>query len=40
MMWRLAKSAEKRWRKLNGHEQIPLLLEGKKFVHGILSDAA
>ena len=40
MMWRLAKSAEKRRRKLNGHEQIPLFLEEKKFVNGILSDAA
>ena len=32
MMFKLGKSAEKRWRKLNGHEKISLLLEGKQFV--------
>ncbi len=32
----LAKSAEKKWRRLNGHERIISLLEGKKFVNGEL----
>jgi len=40
MMSKLAKSAEKRWRRLNGHERIISLLEGKKFVNGELQDAA
>jgi transposase-like protein len=40
MMFKLAKSAEKKWRRLNGHEQIITLLEGKKFVNGELQEAA
>lgn len=40
MMFKLAQAAQKRWRHLNGHEQFPLLLEGKKFVDGVQQDAA
>jgi len=40
MMFKLAQSAEKRWRRLNGHAEIVLLLEGKKYVDGIMQDAA
>jgi transposase-like protein len=40
MMFKLAQSAEKRWRVLNGYKQIIPLLEGKTFVDGILQDAA
>ena len=40
MMFKLGTHAEKRWRRLNGHEQIIHLLEGKKFVDGIMQDAA
>jgi transposase-like protein len=40
MMFKLAQSAEKRWRMLNGYKQITPLLEGKTFVDGILQDAA
>jgi len=40
MMFKLAQSAEKRWRRLNGHKHILHLLEGKKFVDGIMQDAA
>lgn len=40
MMFKLAESAAKRWRRLNGHEHIIALFEGKKFVNGILQDAA
>jgi transposase-like protein len=40
MMFKLAQSAEKRWRRLNGHEHLPLILQGQKFVDGILSKAA
>jgi putative transposase len=40
MMFKLAQSAEKRWRRLNAHEQISHLLQGKKFIDGLLQDAA
>ena len=40
MMSKLAQSAKKRWRRLNGHEQITHLLQGKQFVVGVLQDAA
>jgi putative transposase len=35
MMFKLAQSAQKRWRRLNGHEKIVPLLEGKKFIDGV-----
>jgi len=40
MMFKLAQSAQKRWRRLNGHQHIVHLLEGKTFVDGIMQDAA
>jgi putative transposase len=40
MMFKLAQSAEKRWRRLNGHEQIHPLLQGQRFQDGILQPAA
>lgn len=40
MMFKLAQSAEKRWRRLNGHQQIVYLLAGKTFKDGTLQDAA
>lgn len=40
MMFKLGQSAEKRWRRLNGHQQITHLLEGKTFKDGVLQDAA
>jgi putative transposase len=40
MMFKLAESAAKGWRRLNGHLHIISLLEGKKFVNGILQVAA
>lgn len=40
MMFKLGQSAEKRWRRLNGHEQITHLLAGKTFQDGVLQDAA
>lgn len=40
MMFKLAQSAQKRWRRLNGHEQIIPLLQGKKFVNRIMQEAA
>lgn len=40
MMFKLGQSAEKRWRRLNGHEQIIHLLSGRIFKDGTLQDAA
>jgi transposase-like protein len=40
MMFKLAQSAQKRWRRLSGHEQIVHLLQGKQFVDGVLQDVA
>lgn len=40
MMFKLAQSAEKHWRRLNGHQQLVLLLEGSVFCDGILQHAA
>jgi putative transposase len=40
MMFKLAQAAQKRWRRLNGHEQLDLLLQGRVFVDGVLQDAA
>jgi len=40
MMFKLAQSAEKRWRRLNGHQQIVHLLAGRTFKNGTLQNAA
>ena len=40
MLFKLAQSAEKRWRRLNGHQQILYLLAGKTFQDGTLQDVA
>jgi transposase-like protein len=40
MMFKLAQSAQKRWRRLNKHELIIHLIEGKIFTDGILQNAA
>ena len=40
MMFKLAQSAEKKWRRLNGYQQIIPLIQGIKFVDGIMQDAA
>lgn len=40
MMFKLAQSAQKRWRRLSGHEKIIPLMAGKKFVDGVQQDAA
>jgi putative transposase len=38
MMFKLAQSASKRWRRLNCHEKITLVIEGRSFKDGILQD--
>jgi len=40
MMFKLAQSAEKHWKRLNGHELLLPLQEGKSFIDGVLQDAA
>jgi len=40
MVFKLAEAAEKRWQKLFGYKLIPLVLEGKEFVDGVLQEAA
>lgn len=40
MMFKLAQAAQKRWRRLNRHELIILLIEGKIFTDGVLQNAA
>lgn len=40
MVFKLAQSASRRWRRLNGHHQIVLVLEGKVFTDGVLQNAA
>jgi len=40
MMFKLAQSAQKGWRRLNRHQLFLPLLEGKKFIAGLLEHAA
>ena len=40
MMFKLAQSAERKWRRLNGHELIISLMQGKNFVDGVMHEAA
>ena len=40
MMFKLAENAQKKWRKLNGHEQLTHLIAGRVFKDGILQEAA
>lgn len=40
MMFKLAQSAQKKWRRLNGHEKIISLMEGTKFVNGEAQEVA
>lgn len=38
MMFKLAESASKKWRRLRGHQQISLVIEGRSFKDGILQE--
>ena len=40
MIFKLAKAAEKKWRRLNGQHQIIPLIQGIKFIDGIMQDTA
>jgi hypothetical protein len=35
MIFKLAEAAEKSWRRLNGHNQLPKIILGIKFTDGI-----
>ncbi|KAA1261623.1 Transposase, Mutator family [Rubripirellula obstinata] len=38
MMFKLAESASKKWRRLNCHEKLTLVIEGRSFKDGIMQD--
>ena len=40
MMFKLAESASKKWRRLRGYEQITLVIQGRPFVDGTLQENA
>jgi hypothetical protein len=40
MMFKLGLSAQRKWRRLNGHERIISLIQGKEFVNGELRENA
>ena len=40
MMFKLAQAAQKRWRRLNGHQLLIPLLQGRLFLDGVLQHAA
>jgi len=40
MVFKLALEAEKTWKRLRGHKQIELVMQGKRFVDGELQEAA
>ena len=40
MLFKLAQSASKRWRRLRSHEMILHVVEGRSFVDGIMQEAA
>jgi transposase-like protein len=40
MMFKLAQSAAKRWRRLRSHEMIVHVVEGRSFVDGIMQEVA
>lgn len=40
MMFKLAESASKKWRRLRGYEQITLVIQGQQFIDGTLQENA
>ena len=35
MIFKLAQAAEKSWRRLDGHNQLPKVIQGARFVDGL-----
>ena len=40
MMFKLAESASKKWRKLRGYEFIPHVIQNQTFINGIMQEKA
>ena len=40
MMFKLAQSASKKWRRLRSHEKITFVIEGRSFKDGIMQEVA
>ncbi len=40
MVFTLARAASKKWRKLNGTNQLPHVIEGVRFTDGVVADDA
>ncbi len=40
MIFKLAESASKKWRRLRGYEHIPLVIQGRQFIDGNLQENA
>jgi hypothetical protein len=40
MIFKLVLETQRTWKRINGYEFIPLVLENKKFVNGDLEEAA
>ena len=40
MMFKLAESASKKWRRLRGYQQITLVVQGRQFIDGTLQEHA
>ena len=40
MVFKLAKEAERHWRKLNGSELLAKVVEGTRFIDGVMDKAA
>jgi len=40
MMYKLAESAARRWRRLNASHQLTLVIQGRIFTDGVLQNAA
>jgi putative transposase len=40
MVYQLCRSAQRKWRKLDGHELLGKVIEGEKFIDGVMEEAA
>jgi putative transposase len=40
MMFKLAQSASKKWKRLRGYQKITLVIEGRPFKDGIMQESA
>lgn len=40
MVYQLCRSAQRTWRKFDGHELLGKVIEGVKFIDGVMEEAA